>query len=622
MTLRIPRRAALAPLALAAMLAAASTVHAEPPPLSSVLVTASRTPQALADVISDSVTIDAGQIAAAGAGSIVDLLQRQRGIEVARNGGAGTSASVFIRGANGNQNIVLVDGVRIGSSTTGAANWSAIPLTAIDRIEIVYGPLSSMYGADAVGGVIQIFTKTGKGAPAPSAFAGVGSDRTREFDASVTGATGDAHGVRYSLSAGRETSDGFSATRPGSGSYNADRDGYDKKNAAAQLHYQLAQGYEVGALLMHSELDSQYDSGASAYDVRSQARLSNAAIFAKARLAPAWTSMLQYAQSRDHGANYSSAAAAGYSRIDSTQKQLTWQNALLIGVDVLQLLLDHRQEDVATNGAAALNRGRSTISLAAAYNARRGAQLFNASVRRDNSAYGDNTTGAIGYGYNWSQALRATASYGSSFRAPTYNELYYPSYGNPANRPERGHNAEVGLHYDDGVNALGASYYRNRLSDLLVNTTPCPYGVSAYKFGCAYNVNRAQLEGLSIAGATRLFGIDLHASVDLQDPKDETSNLRLARRARQHANVDAAYRAGAFKGGVELDLSGDRYDDAANKNRLGGYGLVNLFATYAFSSDWSALIRWNNVGDKQYELARNYATPGARLFAGIRYGYE
>jgi vitamin B12 transporter len=617
MTLRTSRRAALASLAMAM---AAPAIHAEP--FNTVLVTASRAPQPLADVISDSVTIGAAQIAESGAGSIVDLLQRQRGIEVARNGGPGTSSSVFIRGANSNQNIVLVDGVRIGSSTTGAANWSAIPLTAIDRIEIVYGPLSSLYGADAVGGVIQIFTKTGKGAPALTAFAGYGSDSTREFDASVSGATGGERSLSYAISAGTEKSDGFSATRPRSSLYNADRDGYDKTNVAAQLRLQVASGVEVGALFLHSKLDSQYDSGASAYDVRSEAQMANVAVFGKARLAPSWTSMMQYSQTRDKGVNYSSAAASGYSRIDTTQNSLSWQNDVLIGADVLQLLYEHREEEVSTNGADALNRDRSTNSFAASYNARRGKQLFNAGVRRDRSGYGDKNTGSAGYGYSFSPVMRATASYGNSFRAPTYNELYYPSYGNPANRPEQGRNVETGVRYDDGVNALGISYYRNRLTDLLVNTNPCPYGVSGYQFGCAYNVNRAQLQGVTISGATRLAGIDLGASIDLQDARDKTSDKRLARRAKKHGSVNAAYVFGAIKAGAELTLSGDRFDDAANRNRLAGYGLVNLYATYAFARDWSMLVRWNNVGDKQYDLARNYATAGSKVFAGIRYGYK
>jgi vitamin B12 transporter len=151
------------------------------------------------------------------------------------------------------------------------------------------------------------------------------------------------------------------------------------------------------------------------------------------------------------------------------------QNDVRIGEDVLQLLYDHRKEEVSTNGSDALNRERSTNSWAASYNARRGANLLNAAIRRDNSVYGSKNTGSVGYGYDITSQLRATASYGTSFRAPTYNELYYPGYGNAANKPEQGKNAEIGIRWDDGVNALSASYYHNKLTDLLVSVTPCPY---------------------------------------------------------------------------------------------------------------------------------------------------
>lgn len=621
MTFRISRPAALTSLALAM---AACYAHAESPSSSAgtIVVTATRTPQPLGDIISDTVTIGAEQIAESGAGSIVDLLQRQRGIEIARNGGAGTASSVYIRGSNSNQSLVLVDGVRVASSTTGAANWSVIPLAAIDHIEVVYGPLSSLYGADAIGGVIQIFTKKGKGAPSVAAFAGYGSDKTREAEATLSGATGGEHSFSYAISAGKEKSDSFSATRPGARGYNADRDGYDKENISGQFGLQIAPGYEAGALFLHSKLESQYDNGASAYDVRSKASLDTAAVYGKAKFLPNVDTLVQYAESRDKGQNWGSAAASDYSRIDTKQSDITLQNDVRIGEDVLQVLYDHRKEEVSTNGSNDLNRERSTNSWAASYNARRGANLLNAAIRRDNSEYGSKNTGSVGYGYDITSQLRATASYGTSFRAPTYNELYYPGYGNAANKPEQGKNAEVGVRWDDGVNALSASYFHNKLTDLLVSTTPCPFGAAGYTNGCAYNVNKATLEGVTIAAATRLAGVNLAASIDLQDPKDDTSNKRLARRSKNHGNVTADYGIGALKLGAELEFSGDRYDDAANKNRLGGYGLVNLYATYALSQDWSALVRWNNIGDKQYELARNYATPGSKLFAGIRYGYK
>ena len=589
-----------------------------------VQVTASRMPQPASDIISDTLIIGPEQIAQSGAGSIIDLLQRQRGIEVARNGGAGTTGSVYIRGANSNQNIVLVDGVRIASSTTGAANWSALPLTAIDHIEIVYGPLSSLYGADAIGGVIQIFTKKGKGTPAFTGFAGYGSDNTREADASVSGATGGEHSFSYAVSAGKEKSDGYSATRSGLSTYNPDKDGYDKQSAAAQFSLQLAQGQEAGVLLMHSKLDAQYDNGIKiAYDTHSEQKLETAAVYSKNQILPMWSSLLQVSQSRDELGSFTNFTPDGISQLDTRQTDYSWQNDVRIGEDILQLLYDHREEKVISSATPVLNRERSTNSWAAAYNAKRGAHLLNASIRRDNSVYGSQNTGAAGYGYSFTQALRATASVGTSFRAPTFNELYYPGFGLPTNRPEHGRNAEAGVHYDDGMTQLSASYYHNRLTDLLVNTTPCPYDTKPpYNFGCAYNVNHALLEGVTVSGSRKLGDFNLSASADLQDPKDETSDKRLARRARKHGSLALDYTAGPLTSGVEVQLSGDRYDDAANKVRLGGYGLVNLYATWRFTRDWSALVRWNNVADKQYDLARFYNTPGSKVFAGIRYGYK
>jgi vitamin B12 transporter len=616
MTFPVSRPAALTSLALAM----AAPYAAAEPFADTIHVTASRMPQPASDIISDTLIIGAEQIAQSGAGSIVDLLQRQRGIEVARNGGAGTTGTVYIRGANSNQNIVLVDGVRIGSSTTGAANWSAIPLTAIDHIEIVYGPLSSLYGADAIGGVIQIFTKKGKGAPAFTGFAGYGSDNTREADASVSGATGGEHGFSYAVSAGKEKSDGYSATRSGLSSYNPDKDGYDKQNAAAQFGLQLAPGQEVGALLMYSKLDAQYDNGVKiAYDTHNSQKLQTAAVYSKNQITPVWSSLLQVSQSRDELGSYTNVTPDGSSQLNTRQNDYSWQNDVRLGDDILQLLYDHREEKVASSTTSILNRERSTNSWAAAYNARRGAHLLNASIRRDNSVYGSQNTGAAGYGYSFTQALRATASVGTSFRAPTYNELYFPGFGNPANKPEHGRNAEVGVHYDDGMTQLSANYYHNRLTDLLVTTTPCPYSGTS---SCAYNVNHALLEGLTLSGSRKLGSFNLDASIDLQDPKDETADKRLARRSKKHGSLALDYTAGALTSGVELQVSGDRFDDAANKNRLGGYGLVNLYATWRFSRDWSALVRWNNVADKQYDLARFYNTPGSKVFAGIRYGYK
>lgn len=581
--------------------------------LDPVIVTAMRTPQIAKEVLSDHIVITAEDIGRSGSASLADLLQRQRGIEINRSGGPGTQTSVFMRGTDNKQNIVLIDGVRVGTATSGGASWNVIPLSQIDRVEIVYGPLSTLYGADAVGGVVQIFTKQGDGPPAPTLSAGVGSYATRNLDAGVSGSSG---GWRYALHAAHERADGFSATKPRASGYNPDKDGYERVSTSGQLGMQLAKGHEVGVTFLHSRLDSQFDSGPT-MDDRSKQKVASYSLYSKNRFLPNWNSQLQLAQSDDHSANDASFGKPFY---DTTQRQISWQNNFTVNTtDVLQLVLEQRREEVDSSNAALIGT-RTSNSVAAAYQLRQGAHLAALSARNDdNSQFGSHATGNVSYGYHLTSALRANASVGTSFRAPTFNELYFPGFGVATNKPEKGRNAEIGLYYDDGSAQYSAVYYRNRLSDLLVNATICPVDPALHPFGCSYNVNKAMLSGLSL-GANRTMGnFTLRGSLDVQDPKDETTGRQLVRRAKKHGTLALEHLAGAITTGGEFLFSGERFDDTNNRNRLGGYGLLNLYASYDLAKNWTVFGRWNNVLDKKYELARNYNTAESNLFVGVRY---
>jgi vitamin B12 transporter len=605
------------PLAIVSALVAvfSGTAQAQVKTLEPVVVTATRTAQVAADALSDTVVITADEIARSGDQSLVDLLQRQRGIEIARNGGRGASASVFIRGADNRQNIVLIDGVRTGSSTTGGANWSAIPLSQIDRIEIVYGPLSSLYGADAMGGVVQIFTKKGQDGVTPTAAATVGSYGTRTIEA---GLSGTVQRFRFAASASHEEAEGFSNKKPGAFGYNPDRDGYMKDSANGQLGFELAKGHELGLSFLRSRLDSEYDNKAT-FDDHTVQRLENYALTSKNRLSANWTSNLQVARAYDKIKNFTTTQ----SFFNTRQTHFSWQNDInLRAADLLQFVLERRHEEV-DSSTAAINRQRTTRSAALAYQMKRGAHLASFSLRNDdNSQFGSQSTGSIGYGYRITSALRANASLGTSFRAPTFNELYATSgafnFGVPTNQPEHGRNAEVGLQYEFGDARWSATYFHNRITDLIVRIAPCPlpgYG----PLGCPFNVNQGVLKGLSLAGSMRADKLIYRASLDLQDPKDETTGRRLPRRARTHGTLGLEYDAAGLTTGTELVFSSNRYDDAANKKRLSGYGLVNLYASYALAPNWSLFGRWNNVFDKNYELARGFATEGSSVFVGVRY---
>ena len=583
--------------------------------LPAVQVTSTRTPQPVRDVLTDNVVITAEQIAASGQTNLVDLLQQQRGLEVARNGGPGTAASVFLRGAGNAQNVVLIDGVRVGSSTLGGATWSALPLSQIDRIEIVYGPLSTMYGADAVGGVVQIFTRKGERAPALTIGAGLGSYGTRNLEAGLSGATGGEHAVRYSVNVARERAEGFSATRPQNFSYHPDKDGYTRESASGQLGMDIAKGHEIGLTFLHSRLEGEYDAGPSTVNDRSISHAGAYSIYSRNQLLPNWTSLLRFSSGLDKARDISS---FGIDTAKTRQDAFTWQNDITLGSDLAQVLLERRIERVDSSNFNA--DSRATNSIAASYQMRRGAHLASASLRNDDSSqYGSKTTGNLGYGYRITDALRVNASAGTSFRAPTYNELYFPGYGVPGNRPERGRNVEAGIYYEKGSDRFSAVYYRNRVSDLIVYAAECPVSSQSYPFGCAYNVNQALLSGVTLGASTRFGPYTLRGSLDFQNPRDETTDLLLPRRAKRHGTVALEYAAGALSGGVESRFASRRYDDGANSTSLGGYALLNLYASYQVNRDWSVYGRWNNMLDKNYELASGYATAGSNVFVGVRY---
>ncbi len=610
-------RPALRPLALCLVFAsttgfAQQTTGSGQP----VLVTASRFAQAPADVLADNSVVTSEDIRQSGATDLLDLLRQKRGLEIATTGGPGTTASVFLRGASSEQTVVLVDGVRVSSSTLGGATWENIPLSQIDHIEIVYGPLSSMYGADAVGGVVQIFTKKGDGGFSPYVGVGFGTYDTRTLDAAISGSGGGFH---YSLSVGRDESKGFSATKPTApfGLYDPDRDGFNKESASGQFSFDLAKGHEIGVSFVQSENKAQFDDGPD-YNDHTFERMNTIRVFANDQFTPNWNSRLQLSQSMDfalstNGPNWEAYGETQNNRFQTTQTNLSWQNDIQLAGNVLQLLGERREEKVDTD-TAGLQGERDTNSFAAAYQWKSDNQLAVLSLRDDDSnQYGSQTTGSFAYGYRLAPTWRINASYGTSFRAPTFNELYYPYYGSLDVKPEHGRNAEIGTVYDDGTSHFNASLYHNHVTDLIVYDSTC---------FCAKNVDDALLEGLTLGGSTKFGNFTARASVDFQDPHDQTTHTLLARRAKQHGSLGLDYRDGKYVVGIDSEISGKRYDDAANTTVLGGYAVWNLHASVDLTPDWSMVARWNNVLNKDYELAYGYNTPGSSGYLGLRYGFK
>jgi vitamin B12 transporter len=585
-----------------------------------VVVTASRQAQRADEAIADVTVIERAQIEQAGASfGLPELLARQPGIQMATNGGPGKTASIFMRGGNGNHTILLIDGMRIGSATTGTASWQDIPLSQIERIEIVRGPASALYGADAMSGVVQIFTRKGQGAPRVDAFAGAGSYGARELSAGVAGGT---ERLSYALRGGYTETEGTSAKMRKAGtSYNPDHDPYRNTSVSGNLGYRLADGHDLGATFLATEGRNFYDGDANFNNYNNSAQRVWS-VHSRNRLTAGWTSTLRFGQSVDSYEGFMLSKPAG-STIRTTQDQVTWQHDIQLPVGSLMAAYENLHQKALSEGA--FDGGRTVNSALLGWTAGFGAHTVQLNARHDeNSQYGGKTTGYAGYGYQIAPGLRFTGSIGSAFRAPTFNELYYPGFGNANLKPENAYNKEIGLLWSQGGSFASLTVFRNRISDMIVTFRNPSTGRSLPS-----NVREAQVQGVSLAGGTRLAGFDLEAGIDFLDAKDRDSDANLPRRAKQSGHVRISRSVERVTAGVELQGVGGRYDavsfsssalaTATERDRLGGYGLLNAFVKYAVTPDWSLEGRANNLLDKQYETAYGYNTPGANVFFGVRY---
>ncbi len=605
------------------------SVSSKGSPLDPVIVTATRTPTRANDVLADYVYIGPEEIADAGQSSITELLQRQRGVEVANNGGG--VQSVFLRGANSAQTLVMIDGVRTTSVLSGGASWSAIPVQLIDHIEIIFGPQSSLYGSDAIGGVINIFTKKGAGPTQVTASTGYGTYGTSVSPASLFGSTQGDQSISYSVSASAEHSAGFNtiaSNNPYKNNYNTTNTiGNTKTGGAAQVSQEWAKGQSVGAQVYASRNNNQYPVYGPGKVLGNQINeVSTLALYSKNQITDIWNSNLQVAQSNDSGqAIYPSQTPAswypaGNPLTNTKQNIYTWQNDINVGTDLLQLLAERRTVSMYATGTNTLNQEQDTNSVAAAYQLKRGANLANLSLRNDNiTGYGSQNTGGASYGYFFTKELRVNVNYGTGFKAPSFYDLYYPNYGISTLKPERSQNTEAGIHYETLPYDIHLVVYNNTITNLIQYTSlGCPVG---YSMGCASNVASAKITGASLGGVSRIGNFTLKGSFDQQNPVDQSTGYVLAKRAKQFGNVSVEYKKNAVVAGVEGTFQAQR-NDYGNTGLMNGYGIANLYGSYDFERDWSLFARWNNIFNKSYQLNYGYVTPGSNVFVGIRYAMK
>lgn len=614
----VPVRVRHSALALAAMVACAAQAqegsvqlaqNLRAPSLNEVVVTATRSAQPLSDIVADVSIVDRATIEQSGATGLADVLARLPGIEMVRNGGPGASTSLYLRGAETRFTAVYIDGVRVDSQATGGAAWEAIPLALIDRIEVLRGPAAAVYGSDAIAGVVQIFTKKGEAGVAPYVGVGAGTYGTYRAEAGVSGASGQ---VDYALGLVRETSRGFNATTPVNRSFNPDRDGYRTTAANGRLGLQINAVHRLEGSLLYNDSNSGYDASKTADD-RSLHRLQALGLNWQAQWSSNYKTRLSVTESKDR---YQTTPSPYLT--DTQLRGYLLQNEWRYGVHQFSAALERREDHLVN---APIDRSRAQNALALGYGLHSGAHTLQLNARHDDdSEFGGKSTGSAAYGYEFVKNWRATASVGTAFRAPTLYQRF-SMYGDAGLQPETSRNAELGVKWLQGGNSFSATAYRNKVSNLInwvAGAGPCPGGSGPFP-GCYGNVGHARYEGITLAGGTRVGQVQLRASVDFQNPKNLDTGKLLARRSRQHATLGADTLVAGWMLGGEVQASGQRYDDAANKTRLGGYTLVNLYASARLARDYQVVARLDNLADKNYTLANGYATPGRMLYVGLKW---
>ncbi len=594
-------RLAVLPLALAAAFPSFAQTQT-PPQLAETVVTATRVAQPLSDVVADVSIIDRAQIERSGAVGVADVLKRLPGIEITRNGGPGGTTSVFLRGAESRFTAVYIDGVRIDSQATGGAAWEAIPLALIDRIEVLRGPAAAVYGSDALGGVIQFFTKSGEDGFAPYAGFGVGTYSTRKLDAGFSGASG---AFDYAIGLAHEKSDGFNA-RPIAGQ-NPDKDGYRNQSANLRLGFQINKAQRLEATYLASDGNSGYDNSLVADD-RNLHKLQTLGLNWQAQWTEAWSTRLSVTESKDR---YETTPSPYLT--ETRLRGYTFFNEVRLGEHLLTAALE-RKEDHLKN--APIDQGRSQNALALGYGFSHQAHTVQLNMRHDqDSEFGGKTTGSAAYAYAFTPAWRGTASAGTAFRAPTLYQRF-SQYGVATLVPEKSRNVELGLRWAQGASSAGLVAYRNKVDNLI---TFAGAGTCASPFGCYSNTARAEYSGATLSATHAMNGVNLAASLDVQNPRDVATGKSLARRSKQHATLSADTRVANWQLGAEAQFSGKRFDDPANTRVLSGYSVANLSASTPISKDWTLLARIDNLADKKYEVARNYGTAGRSFYIGVKW---
>lgn len=539
-----------------------------------------------------------------------DVLSAQPGINVISNGGFGKNTSVYTRGTSGESTLLLLDGIRLRSASSGSAPWQFIPPQLLRRIEIVRGPRGSLYGADAVGGVIQGFTTPREGGDRKWVEAGGGSFATQEYGAGISGSD---EGTEYSLQGHYLDTDGTNI-RPG-----GEDKGYRNAAGTVSVNHEFDNGASLGVLGLHSRGRTEFDGGETDFAMQT------VGVKGALPVTDYWTASAQVSEARD---NQDQVGEESYfdTRTRTARLKNTFQlgrHEFIAGTEYRVDELDALGLDMSGQPAPFEKDSRDNRAVFGQWLSGYGPVELQLSGRRDdNEAYGEETTGAAAIGLDLDDAHVLRASYGTAFRAPTFNDLYYPGYGNPDLDPETSETTELGLRGNYEHVFWDLAIYRTDVDDLI------EYSATA---GQPDNIARARIEGAELSGGLQWSSLELRSSLTVQDPVDRETGNELARRPTRSFRMDATYNLNRYRFGATVVAEGDRYNDGENTEEIPGYATLDLRAGMDVTDQLSLSLNLENVLDRRYSTARatpfsspdfNYLAPGRAVYATIRYGAQ
>ncbi|MES2684689.1 MAG: TonB-dependent vitamin B12 receptor [Pseudomonadota bacterium] len=584
--------------------------------LAPVIVTASRVAETLDATLAPVTVITRADIERLQAASLQELLVGLPGISITNNGGAGKATSVFLRGSNSDHLIVLIDGIKIGSATLGSTSFEQIPVDLIERIEIVRGPRSSLYGSEAIGGVIQIFTKRAKAGEAitPTFAIGGGSLGSAKQELGVRGSVGT--GGWYNLGASASTTDGIDV-QPASS--DRDRDGFRSVAGSLASGWRFANGAEVSGNWLRAHSRNEYDGfNAASNNVADSVQQ----VFGgKVRYAPVKPLLLTFAagQSQDLSDNFRKPTGGALTTFDTTRYhysllgdyRLSERQGLSAGVDY--------QDDRVFSTTTYDEDSRDNLGVFAQYQGGYGGHELQLSLRHDdNQQYGQHDTGAAAYGYRFGNGIRVGVSHGTAFKAPTFNQLYFPNFGDPTLKPETSRSSEINISGSNRVSGVDANWslngYRTRITNLIDFVPPTFAPV---------NVGESQILGVEAQLAARWQTLSATTTLNWMEPENRSEGANkgktLQRRPERTARLDLDYRFARASIGASVYGASKRYNNPSNSVAVDGYGTVDLRATVQVLPAWQLQLKAANLLDKDYQTVSGFDQAGNTYFVTVRY---